>query len=528
MAYRCRVDEQWTSEYVSEGCFELTGYDASDITETRRVTWDKIIYPEDREIVRAELRRLIAASEQHDNTPFHTSYRIVTAQGELKYVRDRSRPLCDARNKTIALEGIITDITDITLADEHLRDSEARYRLLAENMRDLVCLHDLNGRYIYVSPSCEQVLGFHPHELIGTDPYQLFHPEDALRIRDAAHVRLLRGESGFTIEYRMRRSSGDYVWLETMWQTVLDERGAIAQLQTCSRDITERKSAEEERSALLLREQEARREAEKANLAKDDFLALVSHEFRTPLTTIKTLVRVMQADNGSSIEWREYLETIAVECDRQIDMVLNLLDVSRIEKGAVDLTHAKVNVCEVLRSCDKIERHAARSRHQDLKTEIPQEPLLILGDAKALRRALCTITENAIKYTPEGGAIKLSAARRVRQRATDNDEITISVMDNGRGIRSEDLPHIFEKFYRGRSPATARAKTKDQMPDDSHRRAEAPGVGLGLYLARRIIESLGGCIEVESAPLRGTCFTIKLPAYEESEESKDEDDGDAR
>jgi len=544
VVYRCRCDDEWTSEYLSDGCLELTGYTAADFVETRNVTWGQIIHPEDRERVRAEAQRFVL-----ENAPFHTTYRIITASGAVKHVWDHSRPVNDESGvEAAALEGFITDITERVRAGELLGESEARYRLLTEQMRDLVCQHQIDGRFIYLSSSSEAILGFRSGELVGTSPYELFHPEDAARIRTQTHARLLAGENHLLTECRMRHKSGGYIWLEAMWQTITDERGAVVQLQTCSRDISHRKGMEAERTELLAREQAARQDAEKANAAKDDFLALVSHEFRTPLTTIKTLTRVLQEGDETEEERQEYLDTISVECDRQIDMVLNLLDISRIEDGTFDFAHAPVDVREVLRSCYKIEAQATEARKQDFKMEIPQGLPYELGDLKALRRTICTIIENAIKYTPDGGSITLSVREVIQTKGAPPERngeagnastvystsenvtettvdtasgetvghIAISVTDTGRGIRPEDLPHVFEKFYRGKSPVP-RDKTTDGTPDDAEGRAATPGVGLGLYLALRIVEGHGGRIEVESEPLRGSRFTVYLPVMSDEQ-----------
>jgi len=533
VVYRCRCDDEWTSEYLSEGCLELTGYPPADFVETRRITWGQMIHPEDRRRVRVEAQRFVL-----ENAPFHTTYRIITASSTVKHIWDHSRPVSDASGvEAAALEGFITDITERVRADVLMRESEARYRLLTEHMRDLVCQHQIDGRFIYLSSSSEAILGFSPGELIGTSLYELCHPEDATRIRTQTHARLLTGENHLLSEYRMRHKSGGYVWLEAMWQTITDERGAVVQLQTCSRDISHRRGMEAERTELLAREQAARQDAEKANAAKDDFLALVSHELRTPLTTIKILMRVLQEGVEMKAERQEYLDTISVECDRQIDMVLNLLDISRIEDGTFDFAYARVDVREVLGSCCKIESQAAEARKQDFKLEIPPDLPYVLGDMKALRRAICTIIENAIKYTTDGGSITLSArevtkgappeqngdassvystSEQVTETIVDTaggeavGHIAISVTDTGRGIGPEDLPHVFEKFYRGKS-TVPRDKTTDGTPDDAQGRAATPGVELGLYLALRIVEGHGGRIEVESEPLRGSHFTVYLP-----------------
>lgn len=568
VVYRCRVDEKFTSEFISDGCLTLTGYVADELVRDRTASWDEIIHSDDRDRVRAEIRCLM---EEHrhspffNNAPMQVSYRINARDGALRHVRDRFRFITDQAGEIIALEGFIADITEREIADEKLRESEARYRLLAENMGDLVCLHNPEGLYTYVSPSSANLLGYAPEELIGKSPYEYIHADELGCVRDETHARLLKGETDLTVNYRMRRKSGDYIWLESMAQIIRDEAGATVQLLTVSRDITKRKIAEEERrqaqeeiAQLFLSEQDAheeakaaRAEAERANRAKDEFLQLISHEFRTPLTTIKTLARIMQQDGETEAERQEYLETISAECDRQIDMILNLLDVARVEEGSIDLRSERVDINQVLKSCDKIERHAANARRQIFTVKYGEDLPPVRGDQKAIRRALCSIIENAIKYTPLGGAIQLSAKRVasvpiaaeanhskatateatssgssvqvIAEIKTENktiEEVVVSVSDTGRGIHSEDIPHLFQKFYRGKK-IVPHDHTTDGTPDDAMGRAETPGVGLGLYLSKRLIGELGGRIEVCSEVGRGSTFKIYLAVWNDATDRPD-------
>ncbi len=542
VVYRCRTDENFTSEFLSDGCQELTGYTAEDLAEKRTATWNEIVHPEDRDAVRAEIRRLMNDNAAFGTPPLETAYRIVARDGSVKYVRDRFRFINDAAGGIVALEGFIADITARTLADERARVTESRYRLLAENMCDLVCLHDLDGVYTYVSPSSFALLNYKPEELVGKSIYDFIHEEEVVCVREDAHAQLLKGETDLTIDYRMRKKSGEYVWVETMAQILSGENGKPSQLLTVSRDISKRKSAEQERAdaqneiaRLFFQEKTARSDAEvargeadAANRAKDEFLQLISHEFRTPLTTIKTLARIMQHGSEPVEERRDYLDTIAAECDRQIDMILNLLDVARMDEGAVDLRNELVNVSRLLRSCDKIERHAANARRQTFTVEYDDALPPARGDEKAVRRALCSIIENAIKYTPVGGAIAITT-ELVRMKIEDasdklknefKSQIAISVSDTGRGIHAEDIPRLFQKFYRGTKPVPHDATT-DGTPDDAAGRAATPGVGLGLYLSNRLITELGGRISVESAVGRGSRFTIYLAVWNEETDRLD-------
>jgi signal transduction histidine kinase len=236
---------------------------------------------------------------------------------------------------------------------------------------------------------------------------------------------------------------------------------------------------------------------------KSDFVSGVSHEMRTPLTTIKTLTRVLLRSNLSEVEKREYLKTIAAECDRQIDLVLNLLDLSRIEAGTFNVALGRVDIGKVVEACIAIERHSAEARNHRLEADVSDNLPPVLGDRVALRRVLCGIVENAIKYMPDGGRVVISAYR-------EQDEVAIAISDSGPGILSEDLPHIFEKFYRGQQVAPALSGTAIGEAVES---SEAPGVGLGLYLARTITEEIGGRITVESKPGLGSTFTLHLPIW---------------
>lgn len=258
-----------------------------------------------------------------------------------------------------------------------------------------------------------------------------------------------------------------------------------------------RKRAEQAREVLLVKEQAARCEAESANRVKDEFLAAVSHELRTPLTTIKTLTRVLQRREMTESERAECLADIASECDREIDLVLNLLDLSRIRAGRVKIEIKPVDVAEVIEACRKIVHGEVEQHNQQISVEIEPNLPLVRADHSALRRTLCAIAENAIKFTPEEGRIFFRAERVA-------GEILIAIEDTGRGIAEKDLPHIFDKFYRGKNAGGAKASAE-----------EVPGIGLGLNLAQTLIEGMNGTIEVKSHPEEGSKFTVRLPAWSE-------------
>jgi signal transduction histidine kinase len=275
----------------------------------------------------------------------------------------------------------------------------------------------------------------------------------------------------------------------------------------------------------LMAEQIAEREERLKELdrLKSEFVSSVSHELRTPLTTIKTLTRVLQRGRLTDEERGEYLETIAAECDRQIDLVLNLLDLSRIESGAYRVSLARVEAAEVAEACARVAARSAQVRGVAVAARAEGEVSPALSDAGALRRVVCSLVENAIKYTDAGGSVTITA-----RAARAADAVEIAVEDTGRGIRREDLPHVFEKFFRGRPASAPGAGGPRLDAADPIGAGEAPGVGLGLYLARSIVTQLGGEITAESPPpgkTVGALFTVRLPAWQsvarEAEEAEE-------
>ena len=242
---------------------------------------------------------------------------------------------------------------------------------------------------------------------------------------------------------------------------------------------------------------------------KSEFVNSVSHELRTPLTTIKTLTHVLQRTNPSDAERTEFLDTIATECDRQIDLVTNLLDLSRIESGAYKIQLTQVDATKIVVECAESERIRAQVRQQRLVTELPAQAAFVLANKAALRRVVRTLVENAIKFTTDHGEITLGIT-------TYGTETGIYVKDHGCGIDAEDMPHIFERFYRG-----GMGSPEDAASTDLRSPADEPGVGLGLYIVQNLVKQLGGRVTVESQVGRGSTFTIYLQAVIEEREEQE-------
>ncbi|HEY9646073.1 MAG TPA: EAL domain-containing protein, partial [Chroococcidiopsis sp.] len=236
--YLLRSDGTDSVLYMSPGCDQLWEVEAEAVVEDASILW-QMIHPDDQlamyESVMESARTL---------NPWSCTWRIRPRSGREKWLEAAGRPTRQA-NGDIIWDTLILDVSDRKHSAEAMRESERRYRLLAENINDLVCLHDLNGRYLYVSPSCEALLGYRYDELLGQDPYQFAHPDDRDRLQNESRIAAIAGKST-PVTYRMRQKTGHYIWFETLFKPIVNAAGQIIQLQTTSRDVTDRVQAQEQ------------------------------------------------------------------------------------------------------------------------------------------------------------------------------------------------------------------------------------------------------------------------------------------
>ncbi|HEY8599665.1 MAG TPA: PAS domain S-box protein [Thermomicrobiales bacterium] len=384
----------------------------------------------------------------------------------------------------------IQDISARKHAEAALRASEARFRALVQHSSDVTIIRDLDGTIRYMSPMAEQVFGYTVAELIGRNRADLVHPDDFAAI--AASVARIQAEPGVhaPIEYRVRRRDGTWRFLEGTATNLLDEPG-IEGIVVNARDITERKLIEQERDATLQREQQARREAEAAVRARDEFLAIASHELKTPLTVIKgnaeMLARQLERATPDEERIRRLVARVRTQLDRFEEMVNDLLDLSRLRHGQLALRKQPLDL--VALAATVIERFQSRGEEgakHALTLEAPGA-VSVVADAERIEQVLTNLLGNAIKYSPAGGAIDVEVR-------TEADDAVLRVTDQGIGIATDEQQRIFEPFNRTSAAA-----------------AVASGAGIGLYVTAQIVAGHGGTITVTSQPGQGSRFAVRLP-----------------
>ena len=332
------------------------------------------------------------------------------------------------------------------------------------------------------------------------------HPDDVQIIRQPWLEALQQGKL-YEKEHRFRKAdNGMYCWHLVRGYPLKDDQGNVVKwFGTCT-DIHEKKQLEEERKQVLEREKAARSEAESANRIKDQFLAILSHELRSPLNPILGWTKLLKSRKFDAVVTARALDTIERNAHLQIQLIEDLLDVSRIIRGKLNLNVAAVNLSSVIDTALETVRLAAEAKSIELRFIPPENResnahlerpnFLVKGDANRLQQVIGNLLSNAVKFTPIGGCVQVYLSVEASR-----NYVAIAVIDTGRGISAEFLPHVFEYFRQADSSTTRRFG----------------GLGLGLAIVHHLVELHGGTVAAESpGEEQGATFTVRLPLMKAS------------
>ncbi|MFN6494569.1 ATP-binding protein [Nostoc sp. DedQUE03] len=465
------LDREWRYSFVNDQVAAVVGIQKEDLLG--RIFWE--VFPD---VVNSEFYTQIhqALAQQ---TVVQFEYFYPTWQ---RWFENRVYPFAEG------VSIFTTEISDRKQAEKALRESEEKFRNMADNAPFMVWVTDTNSYCTYLSQSWYDFTGQSEETGLGFGWLNAVHPED---YNDATSIFLeaIKSCSAFRMEYRLRRKDGQYrscIDAANPWFGVDGEvKGYIGSVI----DITERKVAEAERDRLLLLEQAARTEAERANRIKDEFLAVLSHELRSPLNPILGWATLLQTREFDAVAVKKAIATIERNAKLQAQLIEDLLDVSRILQGKLSLKMFPVNLVLVIEGGLETVRLAAEAKNIQIQTMLDASLGQVLGDSGRLQQVIWNLLSNAVKFTPEGGKIEIQL-----ERVDTQAQITVS--DTGKGISPDFLPYVFEYFRQADGTTTRKFG----------------GLGLGLAIVRHLVELHGGTISAESlGEGQGAIFRIRLP-----------------
>ena len=440
------------------------------------------LHPDDREAVTEGFRGYLETGE------FHMEFRIVRPDGEVRWVEVTSYPARAGADGQAANVGRAVDITDRRATDDALRQSEERYRLISKHTSDAIVVFDHDYSISHASAAHQRLFGYSPEyiqALTLEDVFELIHPED----REATHCRVFQaieaGEAGAVYAYRFRTRDDRWVWREDSASLLYDEGGRFRRAYVISRDLTAQK--EQERAL-----REAKVEAEQANQAKSEFLANMSHELRTPLNGVIGFTDLLR-DTPLSPMQSQYVSSIHTAGRALLDIINNVLDLSKIEAGHMDLDPVRTDLIALARSVADIVKYQASKKNLDFLLRIhPQVPRYAVVDPVRLKQILMNLLGNAVKFTSRG-MVELSVTFSPVERE-GRGRIHFEVRDTGMGISREQRARLFKAFSQGDASVTRKFG----------------GTGLGLVISNLLAAKMGSRIVVESEPGIGSSFSIEI------------------
>jgi PAS domain S-box-containing protein len=459
-------DASGAQQIVNETYCEFFGVTREEMKGTR---WQMLVHPED---IEAYSREFIAC--MRDRRPFHAEVRVKRADGEYRWLESWGRPRITPTGKFKGFVGASADITSRKEAEEALRESEERFRTLADNISQLAWMADGDGEVSWFNKRWFDYTGTSLDEVKGWGWTKAHHPDHVERVTKKIRRCFEKGEP-WEDTFLLKSQSGEYRWFLARAVPIRDESGEIVRWFGTNTDITDQREAEE-----ALREGDRR---------KDQFLAMLGHELRNPLAAIQNAAEIFKHIQTDDPKMKRLQGVLQRQTSHMSSLIDGLLEVSRVARGKISLDKRTIDLVPVVEGVVHDREPQATSRGLEIRKDLPLEPIWVSGDPVRLAQVFDNLMGNAIKFTNPPGTITVTLQE-------EGDRAIARVEDTGVGIRKEMLSQIFEPFQQ---------ETQDMARG-------AGGLGLGLALAKGLVDLHGGTIEAHSeGPQTGSELVVRLP-----------------
>jgi len=461
----------------SDEIFHIFGHAPQTFSPTV-AAFKAMVHPDDQLLV-AKSEGQAAISGTHD-----VIHRIVRPDGTIRHVHERARAERNAAGEMIRLLGTVQDITERVEAENRLKDSELQFTFAVEGAGDGIWDWNLLTGEMLFSGHYEEMLGYAKGELQPTvDTWvESVHPDDLPRVRQNLQDYLAGKYPIYEVELRLRSRQGGFIWILCRGTVVArDHADNPIRMIGIHSDISTRKKIE---SQLI----NASEEATRANRAKSDFLSSMSHELRTPMNAIIGFGQMLEYDAALNVDQQDNVHEILKGARHLLKLINEILDLSRIESGHIDLSLERVDIHNLVDECRQLLQPLANERQIAFHESRLGDGLGVRADRVRLKQVLLNLISNAIKYNRLAGEVRVSAIEN------GADQLRINITDTGVGIPEDRMTELFKPFSR---------LGMDQT--------DIEGTGVGLSITRRLVELMGGRIGVDSEVDVGSTFWIELP-----------------
>jgi|GEM_PF-161478 len=454
--------------FLSRGWYEFTGQTEE---EGRGLGWTKAVHPDDRSDAE---KHFLQANERRE--PFTLEHRLQRADGGYAWVLDAGRPRFSAAGDFLGYIGSVIDIDQRVRVEEALKQSRERLDLVVSTSQIGLWYCDLPFNKLDWNAKVKEHFGLPEDAEVTIDTFiEQLHPDDRQRTQQAIS-QSIEDHTDYDIEYRTIGVDGRQRWIRAIGRATYDSEGTPIAFDGITIDVTQR-----------VQQAEALRDADRR---KDEFLATLAHELRNPLAPLRHGLELMELAGDDPEIVAEAREIMQRQLTQMVRLIDDLLDLSRISRGKVELRRESVELERVIHSAVETCQPLIRKARHELTVNLPDEPIRLHADFTRLSQVFANLLNNSARYSEPGGRIDVTVTR-------DGDEVQVVVQDTGIGIPTDMLPHVFDMFTQV----------------DRSLEKQRGGLGIGLTLVQRFVELHGGHVTAESqGPGHGSRFTVKLPA----------------